>query len=64
MRRYEKDGVDGLSDRRGKRKAESDMTEVEKLRAQIKLKDAENIRLRMENELLKKLEELERGCID
>jgi len=60
-RRYEKDGVDGLTDRRGKRKAESEMTEVEKLRAQVKLKDAENLRLRMENELLKKLEELERG---
>ena len=60
-RKYEKDGVDGLSDRRGKRKAESDMTEVEKLRAQIKFKDAENLRLRMENELLKKLEALERG---
>ena len=61
VRKYEKDGVDGLSDRRGKRKSESEMTEVEKLRAQIKLKDAENLRLRMENELLKKLEELERG---
>ena len=64
MRKYEKDGVDGLTDRRGKRKPESEMTEVEKLRAQLKLKDAENLRLQMENELLKKLEELERGCID
>jgi len=61
MRKYEKDGVDGLTDRRGKRKSESEMSEVEKLWAQIKLKDAENLRLQMENELLKKLEELERG---
>jgi regulator of replication initiation timing len=37
------------------------MTEVEKLRAQLKLKEAENMRLHMENELLKKLEALERG---
>lgn len=61
VRKYEKDGVDGLADRRGKRKDESTMTEVEKLRAQLKLKEAENSRLQMENELLKKLEALERG---
>ena len=61
VRKYEKDGVDGLVDRRGKRKDESHMSEVEKLRAQLKLKEAENLRLQMENELLKKLEALERG---
>jgi len=61
VKKYEKDGADGLADRRGKRKTESSMTEVEKLRAQLKLKDAENQRLQMENELLKKLEALERG---
>ena len=59
--RYEKDGADGLADRRGKCKDELSMTEVEKLRAQLKLKDAENLRPQMENELLKKLEALERG---
>ena len=62
VKKYEKDGATGLSDRRGKRKEESAMTEIEKLRAQLKLKEAENFRLQMENELLKKLEELERGC--
>ena len=61
VKKYEKDGVDGLSDRRGHRKDEARMSEVEKLRAQLKLKDAENLRLQMENELLKKLEALERG---
>ena len=60
-RKYETDGVDGLSDRRGKCKDEACMTEVEKLRAQLKLKEAENLRLQMENELLKKLDALERG---
>ena len=61
VRKYEKDGVNALTDQRGKRKCESAMTEVEKLRAQLKLKEAENLRLQMENELLKKLEALERG---
>jgi len=61
VRKYEKDGVDGLADRRGKRKDESSMSEVEKLQAQLKLQKAENLRLKMENELLKKLEALERG---
>jgi len=63
VRRYEKDGPDGLTDHRGKRKEEASMTEVEKLRAELKLKEAENYRLQMENELLKKLEEIERGRI-
>lgn len=61
VRKYEKDGPDGLVDHRGKSKDESSMSEVEKLRAQLKLKEAENLRLQMENELLKKLEALERG---
>ena len=60
VRKYEEKGVDGLFDRRGKRKDEASMNEVEKLQAQIKLKEAENRRLRMENDLLKKLAELER----
>ncbi len=61
VKKYEDAGVDGLADRRGKRKDEDSMTEVERLRAQLKLKEAENLRLQMENELLKKLEALERG---
>ena len=61
VKKYESDGADGLLDRRGKRKDRASMTEVEKLRAELKLKEAENLRLQMENELLKKLEETERG---
>ena len=65
VRKYEKNGIDGLADRRGHRKDEASMSEVDKLRAQLKLKEAENLRLQMENELLKKLEALERGqCKD
>jgi transposase len=61
VRKYEKDGVQGLADRRGKCKDKAFMSEVEKLQAEIKLRDAENLRLRMENDLLKKLSQLERG---
>ena len=61
VKKCEIDGIDGLADRRGKRKDKSSMNEVEKLQAEIKLKDAEVLRLRMENDLLKKLEALERG---
>jgi len=62
VRKYEKDGPEGLIDRRGNRKDETSMNEVERLQAQLKLKEAENYRLQMENDLLKKLEALERGC--
>ena len=61
VRKYEQDGLEALADRRGKRKDVAAMTEIEKLQAQLKLKEAENLRLQMENELLKKLEALERG---
>jgi len=61
VKKYEKYGAEGLVDRRGKRKEEDAMTEVERLQAQLKLKEAENYRLQMENDLLKKLEALERG---
>ena len=61
VRKYEALGIDGLQDSRGKRRASSEMSEVESLYAQIKLKDAEVHRLQMENDLLKKLDELERG---
>ena len=61
VRKYEQQGAEGLSDNRGRRKDTGAMTEIEKLNAQLKLKEAENTRLRMENELLKKLDALERG---
>lgn len=61
VRKYEDLGIDGLIDRRGRAKTELALTEIDKLQAenkllQAKLKDAE-----MENILLKKLKELERG---
>lgn len=59
VKKYEAKGIDGLVDRRGRRKPEEEMSETERLRAQLRLKEAENYRLRMENDLLKKLKEVE-----
>lgn len=59
--KYYTNGVGELQDRRGKSKSEDKMSEVETLRAQNKLLEAENRRKQMEIDLLKKLEELERG---
>lgn len=58
--KYEKDGIDGLHDRRGKCKPEAEMNELEKLRAENKILRAEKERAEMEASFLKKLEEIER----
>jgi transposase-like protein len=58
--KYLRSGVEALQDKRGKRKTEDEMSEVEKLRAQNKLLQAENRRNQMEIDLLKKLEEIKR----
>ena len=60
VRKYNEKGTEGLVDKRGKRKAESEMTEVEKLRAENRMLEARNRRLETENAVLKKLEEIER----
>ena len=60
VRKYNEKGAEGLVDKRGKRKPESEMTELEKLRAENKLLAARNKRLETENAVLKKLEEIER----
>ena len=53
-------GVDALRDRRGKRKGTDELTEIEKLKAELKLEKAKRIRAEMEASFLKKLEEIER----
>lgn len=58
--KYEKKGVDGLQDRRGKRKSTEEMDKLEKLRAEVKILRAEKKRAEMEISFLKKLEEIER----
>jgi len=61
VRKYQERGAEGLVDKRGKRKPESEMTELEKLRAENRMLEARNKRLETENAVLKKLEEIERG---
>jgi len=61
VRKYEIKGVDGLTDKRGKRKPLEEMTEVERLRAENKMLIAENKQKEMEIAVLKKVREIERG---
>lgn len=58
--KYEANGIDGLQDKRGRRKSEAEMSELERLRAEVKLLRAEKERAQMEASFLKKLEEIER----
>ena len=58
--KYESHGVNALQDRRGKRKKDDQMSELEKLKAQNKLLEAENHRKQMEIDFLKKIDEVER----
>ncbi len=59
--KYLKGGIEALQDRRGKRKFEDEMSELDKLKAQNKLLEAVNKGKQMEIDLLKKLKELEWG---
>ena len=61
VKKYESSGEDGLLDRRGQRKEEAELTETERLKRELILERNKRKRLEMENELLKKLNELERG---
>lgn len=60
VRKYEQKGIDGLIDGRGKAKAESDLTEMDRLKAQNQILKAEKKHLEMEINVLKKLQEVER----
>ena len=58
VRKYEAGGVDKLKDNRGRTKAAEEMTEIEKLKAEMKILEAKNRQLEIENEFIKKLQEL------
>lgn len=58
--KYETNGVEALRDNRGKHKSPDQMSELEKLRAEVKILKAEKERAEMEASFLKKLEEIER----
>lgn len=58
--KYENGGVDSLQDNRGKRKPEDSLTEIERLRAELKFEKAKRQKAEMEASFLKKLDEIER----
>ena len=58
VRKYEEGGVDKLEDNRGRTKPVEKMTEIEKLKAEMKILEAKNRQLEIENEFIKKLQEL------
>lgn len=61
VKKYEEKGIDGLADFRGRSKPLEEMTETEKLRAENRILQARNYDLEIENALIKKIRELERG---
>lgn len=60
VNRYKEKGLDGLADRRGKKKPEEEMTELDKLRLENRMLKAQAQNQQMEIDFLKKLEEIER----
>ena len=52
-----------MQDNRGRRKPEDALTEIEKLRAELKLEKAKRQKAEMEVSFLKKLEEIERSFL-
>ena len=60
IRKYQSNGVEGLVDKRGKRKTKSEMSELEKLRAENRLLQAEKRKAELEIAFLKKLGKIER----
>lgn len=61
VKRYEQLGYEGLQDRRGRRKAKQvSRTSEEKMAIEMAKLKQENAQLQMENDLLKKVKELER----
>ena len=61
VRKYEEGGVDKLRDNRGRTKPVEEMNEVEKLKAEMKMLEAKNRQLEIENAFIKKLQELKGG---
>ncbi|RKJ32244.1 helix-turn-helix domain-containing protein [bacterium 1XD42-8] len=59
-RKYPSNGVERLIDKRGKRKPETEMSELEKLCAENKLLQAKKRRTQLEVAFLKELDEIER----
>ena len=60
VKRYKEEGVEGLYDRRGKAKDTSQLSEIERLKAENRLLKAQSLQQQMEIDFLKKLDEIER----
>jgi transposase len=60
VKKYENGGDEALRDKRGRYKAETELSPEEKVKLEMKRLERENERLRAENAFLKKLEEIER----
>jgi len=60
VRKYEKDGEEALEDRRGKRRKEEELSDLEKAQRRIAQLEREKEEFRRKYELLKKAEKLER----
>jgi len=61
VQKYKEQGESGLIDRCRKRKQFAEQSDAEKAAAHARKLEAKNQRLKMENDFLKKLDELERG---
>lgn len=58
-KKFEENGQEGLKDNRGKTKPEEEMNETELLKFRIRQLEKKNQELEMENDILKKLKEIE-----
>ena len=59
-RKYTQNGISGLYDKRGRNKLNEELSEIEKLRAENRMLKAQSKQQKMEIDLLKKLEDIER----
>ena len=63
VKKYKKFGEEGLKDKRGRKKLETELTEIEKAQRRIAQLEAEVERQKKINELLKKVDALERNLL-
>lgn len=56
--KYKEGGLDALIDRRGRKKPEEELTELDRIKIENKLLKAKAKYLQIENDFLKKLKEL------
>ena len=59
-RKFTQNGISGLYDKRGRNKLNEELSEIEKLRAENRMLKAQSKQQKMEIDLLKKLEDIER----